>query len=159
MTTSARGQKLGTLTASLALAMMSVLAASCSNDDNNGSGNGSSSGSGSSSSSSSGSGSSSSSSSGSSGTSSSSGASGSSSGGTVATAKTPIQHVILIIGENRTYDHVFGTYTPVSGQSASNLLSKGILKADGTPGPNVSLAAQYQATARPRARLTPRCRR
>ena len=26
--------------------------------------------------------------------------------------KTPIKHVIIIIGENRTFDHVFATYKP-----------------------------------------------
>jgi len=60
--------------------------------------------------------------------------------------RTPIKHVILIIGENRTFDHVFATYTPPRGQFVSNLLSKGIVKADGTPGRNVALAKQWQAT-------------
>lgn len=60
--------------------------------------------------------------------------------------RTPIKHVILIIGENRTFDHVFATYTPPKGQSVHNLLSEGIVKADGTPGPNVALAQQWQAT-------------
>ena len=58
---------------------------------------------------------------------------------------TPIKHVIIIYGENRTFDHLFGTYTPPKG-SVSNLLSKGIVNADGTPGPNVSLAKQFYAT-------------
>ena len=58
---------------------------------------------------------------------------------------TPIKHVIVIIGENRTFDHVFATYQPVQGQTVSNLLSKGIVNADGTPGPNFSLAAQNSA--------------
>jgi phospholipase C len=58
---------------------------------------------------------------------------------------TPIKHVIVIIGENRSFDHVFATYKPQSGETVSNLLSKGIIKADGTPGPNYSLAAQYNA--------------
>jgi phospholipase C len=57
----------------------------------------------------------------------------------------PIKHVILIIGENRTFDHVFATYTPKPGESVDNLLSKGIIKADGTPGPNYSMSAQYSA--------------
>jgi acid phosphatase len=60
---------------------------------------------------------------------------------------TPIKHVIVLIGENRTFDHVFGTYVPQAGQSVSNLLSKGIVNADGTPGPNFRLAAQ--STAQP----------
>ncbi len=58
---------------------------------------------------------------------------------------TPIKHVIVIIGENRTFDHVFGTYTPKAGETISNLLSKGIVKADGKPGPNYSLSAQFSA--------------
>jgi phospholipase C len=58
---------------------------------------------------------------------------------------TPIKHVIIIIGENRTFDHVFGTYQPKAGQKVWNLLSKGIVKANGEPGPNYSLSAQYSA--------------
>jgi phospholipase C len=57
----------------------------------------------------------------------------------------PIKHVIIIIGENRSFDHVFATYVPPKGQTVSNLLSKGIVNADGTPGPNYSLSAQYSA--------------
>ena len=57
----------------------------------------------------------------------------------------PIKHVILIIGENRTFDHIFATYRPKKGESVDNLLSKKIIKRDGTPGPNYSLAAQYSA--------------
>lgn len=48
---------------------------------------------------------------------------------------TPIKHVIVLIGENRTFDHVFATYKPKSEDSVKNLLSEGIIKADGTPGP------------------------
>jgi phospholipase C len=59
---------------------------------------------------------------------------------------TPIKHAIFIIGENRTFDHVFATYVPVNkGESVWNLLSEGIVKADGTPGPNYSSAFQQQA--------------
>jgi phospholipase C len=60
--------------------------------------------------------------------------------------RTPIKHVIVLIGENRTFDHVFATYQPKRGESVKNLLSEGIVKADGTPGPNFSKAAQFQAT-------------
>jgi phospholipase C len=49
--------------------------------------------------------------------------------------QTPIQHVIVIIGENRTFDHVFATYKPSEDESVSNLLSKGIVNEDGTPAP------------------------
>ena len=55
---------------------------------------------------------------------------------------TPIQHVIVIIGENQTFDGLFGAYVPPSGQTVMNLLSEGIIQADGTPGPRFSLAAQ-----------------
>ncbi len=57
----------------------------------------------------------------------------------------PIKHVIVIIGENRSFDHVFSTYKPKSGQTVSNLLSKGIINSNGKPGPNYSLSAQYSA--------------
>jgi phospholipase C len=60
--------------------------------------------------------------------------------------RTPIKHIILIIGENRSFDHVFATYTPKSHDGIANLLSKGIVTAAGTPGPNYELAAQDSAT-------------
>jgi phospholipase C len=63
----------------------------------------------------------------------------------VAKARTPIKHVIVIIGENRTFDHIFATYKPVNGEKIDNLLSKRIVRSDGTPGPNYSLARQYSA--------------
>jgi phospholipase C len=59
---------------------------------------------------------------------------------------TPIKHVIVIIGENRSFDHVFATYVPKPGQSVDNLLSAGIVNADGTPGPNFERAHQLAAT-------------
>ena len=59
--------------------------------------------------------------------------------------RTPIKHVIVIIGENRSFDHVFATYVPPKG-SVMNMLSKGIINADGTPGPNFSAARQMTAT-------------
>ena len=61
------------------------------------------------------------------------------------TTTTPIQHVIVIIGENRSFDHIFATYQPVAGQTVNNLLSEGIVNADGTPGPKFSVAAQDKA--------------
>ncbi len=60
--------------------------------------------------------------------------------------RTPIKHVIVIIGENRSFDHVFATYRPKQGESVWNLLSEGIVNADGTPGPNFSKAQQLAAT-------------
>ena len=59
---------------------------------------------------------------------------------------TPIKHVIVIIGENRSYDHVFATYQPKAGESTRNLYSEGIVHSDGTPGPNFAAAKQFQAT-------------
>src|SRR5580700_10548424 len=59
---------------------------------------------------------------------------------------TPIKHVIVIVGENRSFDHVFATYVPKKGERVWDLLSEGIVKADGTPGPNFSKAEQVAAT-------------
>src|SRR5260370_17804607 len=55
---------------------------------------------------------------------------------------TPIKHLIVLIGENRTFDHTFATYQPKHGQTISNLLSRGIIDANGSPGPNAGLATQ-----------------
>jgi len=62
-----------------------------------------------------------------------------------ANTSTPIKHVIVIIGENRSFDHVFATYVPPKGETVWNLLSEGIVKADGTPGPNFPAAEQKAA--------------
>jgi phospholipase C len=59
---------------------------------------------------------------------------------------TPIKHVIVIIGENRSFDHVFATYVPKKGETVWNLLSEGIINANGTPGPNFKKAQQLAAT-------------
>jgi phospholipase C len=67
----------------------------------------------------------------------------------------PIKHVIVIIGENRSFDHVFATYQPKSGQTVSNLLSKGIVNSDGTRGPNYSLSAQYSAVVNTTFAISP----
>src|SRR5580692_5783562 len=61
--------------------------------------------------------------------------------------RSPIKHVIVLIGENRTFDHLFATYVPKSGESVKNLLSEGIINADGTPGPHFKKAQQFQAVA------------
>src|SRR5271168_4251007 len=64
--------------------------------------------------------------------------------------RTPIKHLIVIIGENRSFDHVFATYEPKKGESVDNLLSKGIIKLDAKknaiPGPNFNMAHQLAAT-------------
>ena len=62
----------------------------------------------------------------------------------------PIKHVIIIVGENRSFDHVFATYVPKHDRErVHNLLSEGIIKADGTPGKNFSKAHQFQVTTAP----------
>ncbi|MEJ0095657.1 MAG: alkaline phosphatase family protein [Methylocella sp.] len=61
--------------------------------------------------------------------------------------KSPIKHVIILIGENRGLDHTFGVYKPKGkGQTISNLLSKGIVKENGKPGPNFALAQQFSVS-------------
>ncbi len=59
---------------------------------------------------------------------------------------TPIKHVIIVVGENHTFDNLFGTYRPKHGQDIENLLSKGIVNADGTPGPHFARAQQLIGT-------------
>jgi phospholipase C len=55
---------------------------------------------------------------------------------------TPIKHVIIVIGENRSFDHIYATYVPQSGESIRNL-SEGIVQRNGSPGPNFAAARQY----------------
>jgi phospholipase C len=57
----------------------------------------------------------------------------------------PIKHVIVLLGENRTFDHLFATYVPRDGEHVDNLLSKGIINKDGSPGPNYARAVQSSA--------------
>lgn len=68
---------------------------------------------------------------------------------------TPIKHVMLIIGENRTFDNVFGTYVPPKGQTIWNLLSQGIVEADGSAGPNARLATQFTASDTSKYSISP----
>src|SRR5260370_11283118 len=58
---------------------------------------------------------------------------------------TPIKHVIIIVGENRTFDHLFATYKPKPGESVNNLLSEKIITESGAPGLNYAQANQYSA--------------
>ena len=58
---------------------------------------------------------------------------------------TVIEHVIVVVAENRTFDNLFATYQPTKGQTIDNLLSKGIVRKNGQPGPNFHLAAQRMA--------------
>ncbi len=68
---------------------------------------------------------------------------------------TPIEHVIVIVAENRTFDNLFATYRPKKGQTIDNLLSKGIVKTNGHPGSNFNLAVQHLATSRGEYSPTP----
>jgi phospholipase C len=64
--------------------------------------------------------------------------------------ESPIKHVIILIGENRGTDHTFGVYKPKGKhQTISNILSKGIVNEDGSPGPNFKLAQQFLVKPQP----------
>src|SRR5215831_21425011 len=74
---------------------------------------------------------------------------GSGGSGTNETAS-PIKHVIIVVGENRSFDHLFATYVPLHPQEGiHNLLSEQIVTASGAPGPLFSKAHQYRISAAP----------
>ncbi len=61
--------------------------------------------------------------------------------------RTPIKHLIIVVGENHSFDNVFATYVPPDPtQKVWNLLSLGIVNQLGFQGSNAALAAQNQAT-------------
>jgi phospholipase C len=62
---------------------------------------------------------------------------------------TRIKHVIVVIAENSSFDHAFGTFRPRDGQTIHNLLLTGIINEDGTPGPNAKKATQFTVTPQP----------
>src|SRR5215813_4065123 len=63
---------------------------------------------------------------------------------------TPIKHVIIIVGENRSFDHIFATYVPKKPEDkVRNLLSEGIVNADGSAGKNFAKGHQFQITSAP----------
>ena len=64
--------------------------------------------------------------------------------------RSPIEHVIVIVGENHTFDNVFGGYIPSPGQTVLNLLSQDIIDDNGKPGRNFSLARQRMAKDDPK---------
>ena len=70
-------------------------------------------------------------------------------------AQTPVKHVIVIIGENHSFDNVFATYAPPRGQRIENLLSEGIITNSGAPGPDFRKAAQLTASDTAKYTLTP----
>lgn len=70
--------------------------------------------------------------------------------------RSPIRHLIVVSGENRSFDNVFATYLPPDKtQTVWNLLSRGIVQSNGQPGPNFHLAQQRQATSTERYELSP----
>ena len=78
------------------------------------------------------------------------------SGPAVAATATPIEHLIVIVGENQTFDGVFATYTPKAADvTVHNLLSEGIVDENGAPGPGFALATQNKATPQTRYTLDP----
>ncbi len=71
-------------------------------------------------------------------------------------ATTPIRHIIIVIGENWSFDSLFATYIPRQGQHVRNLLSEGIVRPDGSPGPHFSIARQFTAVDTDHYRINPR---
>lgn len=62
----------------------------------------------------------------------------------------PVKHVIIVVGENRSFDHVFATYVPRHPEEGiHNLLSEEIVTPSGAPGRLFSRAYQYQITSAP----------
>jgi acid phosphatase len=71
------------------------------------------------------------------------------------TPQTPIEHVIVIVGENHTFDNLFGGYIPRPGQTVMNLLSQDIIDEQGKPGRNFTLALQRTANSKGAYSLNP----
>jgi phospholipase C len=75
--------------------------------------------------------------------------------------RSPIKHLIVVIGENRSFDNLFGTYTPPDpNQKVVNLLSEGIVDETGFPpgalnGNDTSTPSQNQATDTSTYELSP----
>jgi phospholipase C len=69
---------------------------------------------------------------------------------------TPIEHVIVIVGENHTFDNVFGAYIPRPGQTVLYLLSRDIIDDNGKPGRNFVFAKQRTADSKGAYSLNPK---
>jgi acid phosphatase len=69
---------------------------------------------------------------------------------------TPIKHVIVIIGENHSFDNVFATYQPPHRRHIESLLSEGIITRNGGRGPNWRKARQLTASDTKTFSLTPK---
>jgi phospholipase C len=69
---------------------------------------------------------------------------------------TPIKHVIIVVGENHSFDNVFATYTPADPtQHVWNLLSQNIVDVNGNPAGNYAMAQQKQAMDTDYYRINP----
>ena len=74
----------------------------------------------------------------------------------VGNTRSPIRHLIIVVGENRSFDNVFGTYVPSSPtQTVWNLLSQDIVQINGNIGTNFNAAAQQEATDTTTYELSP----
>jgi acid phosphatase len=69
--------------------------------------------------------------------------------------ETPIEHLIIIVGENISFDNLFATYEPLPGSKVANLLSRGIVDREGRPGPHFAEATQRKANVRDHYAVTP----
>jgi phospholipase C len=69
--------------------------------------------------------------------------------------ETPIEHLIVVIGENISFDCLFATYEAPAGNKVANLLSRGIVDKQGQPGPRFAEALQRKANVRERFAITP----
>jgi acid phosphatase len=74
----------------------------------------------------------------------------------LAETTTPIEHLIVVVGENLSFDNLFGTYRPRSDAAIRNLLSQGIVNSDGEPGAEFTKAAQARAGVRDTYQVIPR---
>jgi phospholipase C len=81
---------------------------------------------------------------------------GSSASATDVPTATPIKHVVVIIGENHTFDNVFATYQPPADQHVLNLLSEGMVTPSGTPGPEMGKALHREASDTKTYQIDPR---
>ena len=68
---------------------------------------------------------------------------------------TPIEHLLVVVGENLSFDSLFATYRPRSDGKIRSLLSQGIVDRYGDPGPEFPKAAQRRAAARDSYQVTP----
>lgn len=69
---------------------------------------------------------------------------------------TPIKHVIIIIGENHSFDNMFAGFVPSRNQFVWNLLSEKIINPDGSPGVNVLSGLQKEASDLQQYQIAPK---